>query len=226
MSVEKFTAIVESLTGLLDVVIWPIVILYILLRYKSKFDEFAGNLTEFTFKAAGVEATAKRKIEVAVALGAASAKSNLELGSSQENEITNEIEELIDERITARSIRKFESARVLWVDDQPQNNDYELKTLQVLGVKVDICKSTEEAIEKISRVGYNVIISDMGRPPDQKAGYTLLDKLRASGNKIPFIIYAGSNLSDHKAQAKQKGAQGSTNKAVELLNMVITAIQS
>jgi DNA-binding NtrC family response regulator len=44
---------------------------------------------------------------------------------------------------------------------------------------------------KISAQHLDAIISDMGRPSDPQAGYTLLDKVRSSGNQIPFVIYAG-----------------------------------
>jgi CheY-like chemotaxis protein len=69
-----------------------------------------------------------------------------------------------------------------------------------------------------------VIISDMGRPPDQQAGYTLLRALRAQQIQTPFVIYAGSNRPEHKRQAASEGAQGSTNDPVELFAYVIQAI--
>jgi hypothetical protein len=46
------------------------------------------------------------------------------------------------------------------------------------------------------------------------------------GDKTPFIIYAGSNLPEHKREAQQKGALGSTNNPRELFQLVLSAIQS
>jgi hypothetical protein len=51
----------------------------------------------------------------------------------------------------------------------------------------------------------------------------LLDKLRQTGNQTPFFIYAGSNAPEHKAEALKRGAQGSTNSAKELFEMVTDA---
>lgn len=113
---------------------------------------------------------------------------------------------------------------MLWVDDRPNNNIYERQSLSALGVSFVLASSTEEALDLLAKHRFDVVISDMGRPPDARAGYTLLDQLRASGNKTPFVIYAGSNASEHKAEARAHGAIGSTNRAAELFEYVLAAI--
>ena len=52
------------------------------------------------------------------------------------------------------------------------------------------------------------MISDMARPSSKQAGYELLKLVRDSGNSVPFIIYAGSNLSQYRLEAENRGAQG------------------
>ena len=95
-----------------------------------------------------------------------------------------------------------------------------------MGVRVTISTSTADALETIGKMKFDAIISDMGRPPDTQAGYTLLDELRRRGVKTPFVIYAGSNLPEHKQMARERGAQGSTNRPQELLDLVVSAIVS
>jgi CheY-like chemotaxis protein len=90
-----------------------------------------------------------------------------------------------------------------------------------LGIRVDWAKDTEEALRKLARKGYDLVISDMGRPSGDRAGYDLLRRVRAGGETIPYIIYAGSNLPEDKAQAKDLGAQGNTNDPQELFELVI-----
>ena len=63
----------------------------------------------------------------------------------------------------------------------------------------------------------------MGRREGPKEGYVLLEKIRKSGDKTPYFIYAGSNSPEHKRLAIEKGAQGSTNIAQELFQMVMNA---
>ena len=113
---------------------------------------------------------------------------------------------------------------MLWVDDRPNNNINERQSLEALGVSFVLATSTDEAIDKIKRQSFDAIISDMGRPPDPQAGYTLLDKLRASGNQTPFVIYAGSRSPEHQAEARRRGAVGCTNRPNELFEMVLSVL--
>lgn len=113
---------------------------------------------------------------------------------------------------------------ILWVDDRPDNNTVERKALSEYNVDIHIARSTDEAIDAIQDREFNLIISDMGRPPDAKAGYTLLKALRSGGNKTPFYIYAGSRAPEHTKEAIRRGAQGNTNRADELIQMVLTRL--
>lgn len=113
---------------------------------------------------------------------------------------------------------------VLWVDDLPSNNVYERRTLEELGIRFTISTSTDDALGKLIRHRYDVIISDMGRPPDNRAGYTLLEEARRMGIKSPFIIYASSDRPEHKAEAQMRGALGSTGTPSILFDLVKQAL--
>ncbi|MBR0735409.1 TIR domain-containing protein [Bradyrhizobium liaoningense] len=114
--------------------------------------------------------------------------------------------------------------RVLWVDDRPDNNVYERRAMEAYNVEFELAETTGEALAKLRKTQFDAIISDMGRPPDAQAGYTLLNSLRSSGNLTPFFIYAGSNSPEHLRLALSKGAQGSTNRANILINEVLTSL--
>jgi hypothetical protein len=64
----------------------------------------------------------------------------------------------------------------------------------------------------------------MGRREGPREGYALLEALRSKGNGTPFFIYAGSNLPEHRLEAQQRGAQGSTNDAQELFELVTKTV--
>jgi CheY-like chemotaxis protein len=113
---------------------------------------------------------------------------------------------------------------VLWVDDRPSNNLHERQALEAVGITFVPAVSTEEALEKIKRQPFDAIISDMGRPPDPQAGYTLLEKLRESGDRTPFLIYAGSSAPEHRAEARRRGAVACTNRPDELFEMVLSIL--
>lgn len=61
----------------------------------------------------------------------------------------------------------------------------------------------------------------MGRKEGSREGYNLLEIIRKKNCKIPFIIYAGSRKQEHVMEALKRGAQGCTNNAGELIDLVI-----
>jgi len=231
MDLEQASKLVEAIVSLAQALGWPLIVLFIILYFGAPLKRFLRDVGEFTFKAgtSGLEATAKRQqIEAAALLGAASAKPSV---STTEKPVPDEeksrgIANVVDQMGRPRVIRRLAGASVLWVDDNPSNNVYERRALEVFGIQFAISTSTKDALEKIKLNKYNVIISNMGRPPDDRAGYTLLDAKNKLRDKTPFIIYSTSNRPEHKAEARRRGAFGSTNNPQELFQLVINAIQS
>jgi len=105
------------------------------------------------------------------------------------------------------------------------NNEYERRALEVFGIGFALSTSTEDALEKIGRNHYDAVISDMGRPPDSQAGYTLLEQARSAGYAGPYIIYASSYRPEHREEARRRGASGSTNNPQELFRLVLEALE-
>ncbi len=223
---DELIKLVDSLTKLVGVLVWPAIITFILVRFGSDFRDFFSTLSEFTLKGVGFEASAKRKQAEAAAALAAAAVTRPEEGATPETvaERAKAAAEIVADSVTPSVIRRAGRSTVLWVDDHPNNNIHERQSLEALGVNFVISTSTEDALEKIKRQSFDAIISDMGRPPDLQAGYTLLDKLRAAGDRTPFIIYAGSRAPEHQAEARRRGAIGCTNRPNELFEMVLTAL--
>ncbi len=115
---------------------------------------------------------------------------------------------------------------VLWVDDNPSNNEYERQALKALGVRFTLAESTSQALELIQKQEFDSIISDFKRRDDPKGAYTLLAELRRNGNEIPFIIYSGLATPDLEADAKRWGALGETDRPTTLFELVIQSLQS
>ncbi len=226
MSVDEFTRLLEALTKLLGVLVWPALLAFVLIRFGPALRDFLSSLGEFTFKGGGFEATAKRKqADAAAALVAASvARPDANTTPESAARDAKEAAAVVAESVNARVIRRASEATALWVDDRPSNNIFERQSLEALGVSFVLATSTEEALDRLAKRKFDVVISDMGRPPDPRAGYTLLEQLRASGNQTPFVIYAGSNAPEHKAEARSRGALGCTNRASELFGYVLAVL--
>lgn len=221
MTTGQVTALVSAVAQLVGVLVWPFVLLFFLVRFRGALAGFLGNLGEVSFKAAGVEATAKRQQEAAVALGAAMASRAAGDGGPA---VVVDPRDIAAALPSPRAQRRLQGARVLWVDDRPDNNRFERQALEALGIDIDLSTSTDDALGRIRHRSYDLIISDMGRPPDARAGYTLLDQLRGSGNQIPFVIYASSRAPEHVRESRAHGAIGCTNSPPELVGMVTTAL--
>lgn len=167
----------------------------------------------------------KMQMSAAVSLAAATAKdpNALKNGQITENELNNIINLVTRTSIKERRKRQWDN-KILWVDDRPNNNIYERKAFMSMGLTFDLALSTNEALEYLRSNKYAAIISDMGRKEGPSEGYVLLEKLRSNNDTTPFFIYAGSNLPEHKREAKKKGAQGCTNNAQELFSLITGAL--
>jgi CheY-like chemotaxis protein len=227
MTVDDLVKLLDATTRFVAALAWPVLVGFVLFRFGPALQDFFEGLGEFSFKVLGFEASAKRKqAEAAAALAAATA-ARPEPGATPARtaQEARDAAELVAEVVTPRILRKAGKATILWVDDRPDNNVYERQSLEAIGVSFVLALSTEEALQKIKRQRFDAIISDMGRPPDARAGYTLLDALRESGNTTPFVIYSGSNAPEHKAEARRHGALGCTNHAAELFQYVVSALR-
>lgn len=226
MSVDDIVKLFDAITKLLNVLIWPGIILFILIRFGRDLREFFSSLGELSLKGAGFEASLKRKQAEVVAALSADAASKPNEDKTRESVAREAMiaADVVAEVVTPRAIRRASRSTVLWVDDNPNNNRYAREALEAIGVSFVLAQSTDEALMKISRKRFDAIISDMGRPPDSRAGYTLLDKLRSSRDQTPFIIYASSRDPEHVAESLRHGAIGCTNNTNELFEMVISAL--
>jgi DNA-binding NtrC family response regulator len=136
-----------------------------------------------------------------------------------------EIAQKVDQLLTPRTAQQLKGATALWVDDRPMLTTYERQGLEVLGIQFTISKSTEDALERLQHKAFDVIITDMSRPPDQHAGYTLLEKMKEMQITTPCIIYASGKKPEYIVEARKRGAFGNTNEPQELFELVVNALK-
>lgn len=90
-------------------------------------------------------------------------------------------------------LRRVSGGRILWVDDLPSNNRLEIQALRAAGVAIDTATSNEEALSYLDAGDYDLILSDIHRPPPQgtDAGLELPSLLRESRQQAPLAYYVG-----------------------------------
>lgn len=80
-------------------------------------------------------------------------------------------------------------ARVLVVDDDPQERQDLAKIITALGYSPEIACDGEEALEKLGTVPVDAIVTDLMMP--RMDGYTLLKTLLGRGDLTPAIVLTG-----------------------------------
>nr|WP_250810838.1 response regulator [Neorhizobium tomejilense] len=222
---EDIAKLIDSISKLFNATIWPLLFVFVFVRYRESIGMFLDTLSEFSFNGLGIQTSFRRKqAEATAALVAATvartdASTTPEMVAREAKAATEAVS-----AVTARAFRRAKKAKVLWVDDRPNNNIRERQALEALGVEFILSLSTEDALEKMSHQGFDMVISDMGRPPDPNAGYTLLDQMRASKNNTPLVFYAGSRSPEHVQESRRRGALGCTNRPDELFEYVFSEI--
>ncbi|MBC7729733.1 MAG: TIR domain-containing protein [Microbacteriaceae bacterium] len=172
----------------------------------------------------------EKMIVGAVSLAAATAKDKAtsanfdEVGVAVKNAAGKVLAGFKASELSARDILDDWHSQILWVDDRPDNNTYERQAMEAMGLTFTLAVSTDEALQFLSTQKFAAIISDMGRNEGPREGYKLLELLRAQDKSTPFFIYAGSNAPSHRREASLRGAQGSTNIAETLIEMVTRSL--
>jgi hypothetical protein len=101
--------------------------------------------------------------------------------------------EVTDEEGEA-TLGRIGQGRILWVDDDPRNNEREIRILRDLDVEVDMAISNTQAVDLATRRGedFDLILSDIDRGPEgPKAGLALPRLLDEAGVTAAVAFYVG-----------------------------------
>jgi CheY-like chemotaxis protein len=102
------------------------------------------------------------------------------------------------------------AARVLWVDDNPSNNEHERKWLRPHGIVFDCVVSTDEALEQLTNETYDLVITDLGRRGSSDrsatAGAAFLEQPIVRNGGPPVIVYAGTWAVIQRDELVRRGA--------------------
>lgn len=125
-------------------------------------------------------------------------------------------------RRAARIETIIRSARILLVNDIPEQMSHVIEILRDLGVNVQVEISSDDALLALSKDTYHVVISDMERNTVQDEGIKLLKRMRERNIFVPVIFTAGRF---NPALGTPPFAFGITNRVDECLNLVFDALE-
>ncbi|MBZ0181862.1 MAG: PAS domain S-box protein [Melioribacteraceae bacterium] len=97
-----------------------------------------------------------------------------------------------------KPVNEKKSVKLLWVDDDPQIREVAKEMLEVLGCEGEIIGSGEDALTKLNKGNYDLVITDIGMP--NMNGWELADKIRENySSKIKIAVLTGwGDLIDEK----------------------------
>lgn len=108
---------------------------------------------------------------------------------------------------------------ILWVDDYPANNKAIMDVYKRLGMDFDLALDTEEALDRLRKKRYDLIISDIGRHREPDVGVKMISKMKTKFADLPPIItYSGdSAIEKYGKNALDEGASLATASARDLV---------
>ena len=112
--------------------------------------------------------------------------------------------------------------RVLWVDDQPANNEAEVRLLRSLDVEVQQVTTSTEALDFLKIRNYLLVITDFDRQGSPTAGITFAGQVAAQTAAPPVIGYVGSSQA---GMARPAHFFGVTNRPDHLMHLVCDVAQ-
>jgi CheY-like chemotaxis protein len=118
------------------------------------------------------------------------------------------------------------SPRILWVDDQPENNAVLIAGFRDAGVEVTTARSTASAMALLGDLPdrFSAVISDQGRVEDgtyrAEAGTDLLRQMDAAGMRVPAAIFTTARGVRKGQGAIEAGAEMVTDSGTELRRFV------
>jgi len=192
---------------------WFGLVFFLLIKfYKPIRNELMPKLTGF--KALGIEFSfIKNSIDAALELADKHPKWKVVVPEDARKNVLNRAKEHLD---------VFRNATILWIDDNPENNLNEWRMFLQLNVKIELAKSTEEALEMLHQRKYDAVISDMARSNENDAGLKFLTKFQKVDETTAVIFYIGTY---DPQMGKPLGAFGITNRPDELLHLVLDALE-
>jgi CheY-like chemotaxis protein len=117
---------------------------------------------------------------------------------------------------------EYAQLHILWCDDNPDFNIYEVLMLRDMGHNIVQTLRTETAMAYLSSGAFDLVITDLTRGENESAGFALLREL--SGN-WPAVVYAG-DIASREQRALELGARAVVNMPRDLLAAVQAVAES
>lgn len=121
-------------------------------------------------------------------------------------------------RVVADSCPDVEGVRVLVVDDDDDARAVVRRFLEDCNVDVTPVASAADALAQLATQRFDVLLSDIGMPGED--GYSLIQKVRRSGNSIPAVALTAYARPEDRVRASDAGFQAHLPKPADPAELI------
>jgi hypothetical protein len=221
--VDNFVKVVGALAELVHSFAWPIVVAWLVLKFAPVLRDFLTNISEGSLKGFGIEATAKRNAAEAI-VDADISKVDLSKSQIQFSPGIGKSSALAALLTRAVSLSELNGKSILWVHDGTVDSPQEIRSLRSLGLAINTAPDVEIAKSIVATRDYDAIVIDWVPVFPEQRPFDQIEMLHKQKPQIPIILYGDGITPDLETEALKRGAFASTEKAFELLGLVISAI--
>ena len=115
---------------------------------------------------------------------------------------------------------QFPPARVLVVDDGPENREFLALLLGDTGLRVELAENGAVGVEMARARPFDMILMDMQMPVMD--GYTATRTLRADGSRIPIIALTANAMKESEQKVLDAGCSGFQTKPINIDQLLQT----
>jgi CheY-like chemotaxis protein len=150
--------------------------------------------------------------------------SSIKALAQKDADIADGLQRVLNDTPVLRRLKRVKDvvkgAKVLWVDDHPEWNSWEIAFLESMGARVRTVETTKSALALVGR-SFDILLSDIAREGKESAGVDAMPKLKSAAPETPVIFYIG--------QAPKRGvpvgAFGITNRPDELFHLILDVLE-
>ncbi len=231
MRAQEIVQAVYQFLGLLTA--WPVILLIVFLIFRHEIRQIlptlAGRIKKADIGGSSFEFTevAAKAFQDTIVTGIEKLEDNPKEFVSYVQKQVNKLSETGASLGATRGSLPLSRRSILWVDDEPLNNTFEVNFLKRLGARILQVPSTEQAMIILDQDNYDLIISDVHRIEHGRenpyAGYELLDLLNKRKEPTPLIFYTGSVTQIDENRARS--AVGVADEPTTLYNLVLKQLK-
>lgn len=142
----------------------------------------------------------------------------------KDSAIADGLERLLNDTPVLRRLKRVKDivkgAKVLWVDDHPEWNSWEIAFLESMGARVRTVETTKSALALIGK-SFDIVLSDIAREGKETAGVDALPQLKSAAPETPVVFYIGQE----PTREVPVGAFGITNRPDELFHLILDVLE-